>query len=88
MTKQKPTAFITLALDPVCQSVTVIGFGKTREDCLAHAERSDAAYQRTFQICEGFALDMFGWLNQSGVPSSEAPQIVRRIGQAILEILK
>ena len=81
-------SWMSLAMDPVSLTIYVAGFGTSREQCVAHTERVDAAYSLVVQASDGWAKTIYDWLRKSGAVHDDAVQGVRGIGAAISEMLE
>jgi hypothetical protein len=79
--------YLSLALDPLKESVLITGIGDSKEDCEQHATRTDYLYQRSFGLDSEMPIQLHGWLKKCGLPESEARRIIRGVGDAMLEVL-
>lgn len=82
--------YMSLALDPVSETIEITGFGKTQDECAKALVRSDFPYRRIFHLTDAAAgRNLYDWLRSCGLVHTyaveTARQIVKVIGEDILE---
>jgi hypothetical protein len=85
--------YVMLALDPVQQKIGVLGFHRKRYLALRQAEARrtefspDACYHTVIDVAsDNLGPELHRWARSCGIPSELASQMVRDLGEVLLEL--
>ncbi len=78
--------WVTLAIDPVKQEITIVGFTNDENELKEHRERVDSCYIRSFITSDGLGKKVVEWFTECGMPFKEAVANARNTLQNILDM--
>lgn len=89
--EQLQPLWIAISLDPITETVTILGVAKTEEESRAHFARidNDAPFRHTFNfMADDIRQQLFSWFRHHKVVESEAKNIIKGIATDIYIIMK